>query len=242
MNVQKKVERNKSQQQWQTLYELIVGQGVTVEFVESQPDLPDLVFTANAGFVHDKKAIVSKFKFPERQGEESYFYDWFKSNGFEPQYATDHFEGAGDALKWGKQVILGYGFRSNLSYYETTDHFRTLGFEPVTCELVDPYFYHLDTCFCPIDDENAIIYSKAFSRDAIEKLKQIGTLHEIPEADSKKFACNMVLLNKKTAIIPSGCEATKKILTDLGLEVFDCDMSEFIKSGGACKCLTLDIS
>jgi N-dimethylarginine dimethylaminohydrolase len=40
-------------------------------------------------------------------------------------------------------------------------------------------------------------------------------------------------------IMPANCPETKKHLVNSGFSVYECDMSEFIKAGGACKCLTL---
>jgi len=40
----------KARRQWKALYETLCGLGVAVELMTPQPGLPDLVFTANAGF------------------------------------------------------------------------------------------------------------------------------------------------------------------------------------------------
>jgi N-dimethylarginine dimethylaminohydrolase len=45
--------------------------------------LPDLVFTANAGVVVGRRALVSRFRYPERQREEVYFARWFRGQGYE---------------------------------------------------------------------------------------------------------------------------------------------------------------
>jgi len=60
----------------------------------------------------------------------------------------------------------------------------------------------------------------------------------VPENEAKHFACNAVVLGKHV-IMPANCPETKNHLEHKGFTVFECDMSEFIKAGGACKCLTL---
>lgn len=51
--------------QWQVLRDAI-GEVAEVAIIDPQPDLPDLVFTANAGAVYGEKAIASHFMPHER--------------------------------------------------------------------------------------------------------------------------------------------------------------------------------
>lgn len=250
MHIQNPADTQLAIRQWHGLVDILREVGAEVVEMDGQPHLPDMVFTANAGLVLSKKRVVlSNFKCPERQPEQAFFRKWFEDNGFDVK--TDFiaspytFEGAGDAL-FLKQtcdpeyntLFLGYGFRSD---YE----FATLGlwggvWSNVTkyLKLVDPYFYHLDTCFCPLKDDYALIWPGAFTPDDVYSLSRTLELLKVPEEDAKKFACNAVAVDNKV-IIPSGCEATRKLLNSAGFEVFDTDMSEYIKAGGACKCLTL---
>ena len=234
-------------EQWYTLVGLLQKLGVTVVEMTGQPELPDMVFTANAGLVFPGNAVVlSSFKYPERRPERQWFQLWFELNGYEIIEAFPegtYFEGAGDALfreqDDPEHLYFGYGFRSD--YKAVTSGWGWSQVWKKTChyiELVDPYFYHLDTCFCPLKDDFALVYPGAFSADTIDRLSAGLELLKVPEDDAKKFACNAVAIGNKV-IIPSGCDATKKLLIGAGFEVFDTDMSEFIKAGGACKCLTL---
>ena len=59
-----------SQQEWAALHRLLTGMGAAIELVPPVPHLPDLVFTANAAVVLDRKAVLSRFRYPERRGEE----------------------------------------------------------------------------------------------------------------------------------------------------------------------------
>lgn len=44
------------------------------------------------------------------------------------------------------------------------DRVKAIGdFEVVICELTHPNFYHLDTCFAPVDETTALWYPPAFS-------------------------------------------------------------------------------
>jgi len=61
------------------------------------------------------------------------------------------FEGAGDALMDRESGCLwaAYGFRSELDAHPLLAHW--LGLEVISLRLTDPRFYHLDTCFCPLE-------------------------------------------------------------------------------------------
>ena len=56
-----------------------------------------------------------------------------------------------------------------------------------------------------------------------------------------RLACNAVVV-QDTVILPSdGIDIANKI-SDLGAKVVVADVSEFIKSGGACQCLVIALS
>lgn len=235
MKIENQASNSLAIEQWNKLVELMRSLGAKVSIMQGEPHVPDLVFTANAALIHKHRAYLAHFFHPERQPETEIYRKWFQQNGFET-IDVQNFEGAGDALfSWNddKNLYAGYGFRSNQNslyeaFPETTIH---------SLQLVDPYFYHLDTCFCPLKNGYNLVYLPAFSTDSIDKIKKTKYI-DVCEEDAKKFACNAVCLGDKI-IMPSGCENTYKQLEKLGFEVYHTDMSEFIKAGGACKCLTL---
>lgn len=226
--------------QWQALRDTFVRLGVEVEYVEAQPGWPDMVFTANGGLVHGKKAVLSSFKFPERQGEEPFFKAWFESRGYQVHVlSSGNFEGEGDALIAGGKLFGGFGFRSDKEVYPEIAKFLEIN-EVVLCEMVDPYFYHLDTCFCPFSNTKAIYYPGAFTPESVKRMGDAIELIPIPEADARRFACNAVVLGHEM-IIPAGCTATTNIIEGLGYIVTEVELDEYIKAGGAAKCLSLRV-
>jgi len=225
--------------QWNQLKKTIEHCGAQVELVDCVEGWPDMVFTANAALLYGNKCFLANFKYAERQGERAYFKTWFDQHDYEivnPEITFD-FEGAGDALFAGKILFAAHGFRSEARIY---DEIKAMGdFTVLHCKLVDAYFYHIDTCFCPLNDQHAIWWPGAFDEDSQKRMKATGVeLHAVPEADAKHFACNAVVIDEQV-IIPSNCPGTRKILEDLGFTVHDVPMTEYLKSGGACKCLTL---
>jgi lysine-ketoglutarate reductase/saccharopine dehydrogenase-like protein (TIGR00300 family) len=228
--------------QWQRLCGLLQQRG-RVELLEPQPGLPDLVFTANAAVVVGNTAVLARFFHPERQGEEPWFGRWFESQGFEVvQLPPDlPFEGAGDALldRGGGWLWAGYGFRSELAAHPLLA--RSLGVEVLSLRLIDERFYHLDTCFCPLSDGTLLYYPPAFdfySNRLIESRLAADKRLVVSETDALAFACNAVnlgdaiLLNQASASLRQQLEAR-------GFTVLETPLGEFLKAGGAAKCLTL---
>jgi len=241
MNVQQQAIVKKAHQQWHDLYQTILKVGAKISLVEPIKDLPDMVFTANAGLVYRNQVWISHFSPVERQRESQYFSNWFVEMGYEVVNSDKDFtqppafEGAGDALFLDDKLIIGYGIRSQPEAYEQ-DFFKQ--FDLVSCQLIDPYFYHLDTCFCPLSPELAMWYPAAFSKQAQAKLRETCELVEVSAEEARYFACNAVVI-EKNVILPSRCPKLTEDLEHLGFTVFSCEMTEFIKAGGACKCLTL---
>ena len=228
-------------EQWQTLTDLIRSTGNEVVEIDPAPGWPDMVFTANAGLIKDKKVVLSNFTHPERNGEEPYFKRWFEDNGYEVLEVEETFEGAGDSLFFGDVLFAGHGFRTEKCVYEKIKEFLDIEII-VLSHLIDPYFYHLDTCFCPLNDELALILPAAFDPWMVEEVGIFTDikLRSVPSDEAKNFACNAVVL-ADTVIIPSDCPETRRILEMEGFHVLDCPMTEFLKAGGACKCLTLKL-
>lgn len=238
------VTQHLAMQQWQQLKQTLSHCGAEIVLVKPQAGWPDMVFTANAGLFINNTIILAHFLYKERQGETPFFKEWFVNAGYtvvadSTQEANlPYFEGAGDALLAGDKVFAAYGFRSERRFYTDTPYFKQN--ELVLCELVDSYFYHLDTCFCPLNDHQAIWYPDAFSAVSQQHMAQHIELFAIPENEAKCFACNAVVIGKQV-VLASECPETTKLLQNLGFSVYGCDTSEYIKAGGSCKCLTLQI-
>ena len=234
MNINNDADKSKVVEQWNSLESKIKELGCNVKLIKGKDGLPDMVFTANAGLVlKNGDVVLSKFTHPERSGEEELFGEWFESHGHKVIRTQKFFEGAGDALFFGSTLVCGYGFRSDETFY------NELSVKKVSVHLVDPYFYHLDTCFCPLEGLDYMIWPGAFDTASREIFKSLGGNEiAVPENEAKLFACNAVKIGKNV-ILPAGCPITMRLLQENGYTPHPLEMSEFIKSGGACKCLTL---
>jgi N-dimethylarginine dimethylaminohydrolase len=213
--------------------------GATIELLPPQPGLPDLVFTANAALIYRQQAIMARFRHPERQGEVPHDETWLKAHGFEILQVPDdlHFEGAGDALFWGDTLFAGYRIRSHARGHQQIGQMLRCRVIPV--ELVDPYYYHLDTCFCPIGRTQAIYFPPAFDdygRSALTA--NIPELIAVEPNEARRFACNAVVVGR-TVVTNSGCPRLHAALRERDFLPRETLLDEFVKAGGSAKCLTL---
>jgi N-dimethylarginine dimethylaminohydrolase len=228
-----------SRRQWQTLYDTLCELGVTVELLEPVRGLPDLVFTANAGLVWRNVFVSSRFRYGVRQGETPHFEHWARGYGFEVVRLPEGlmFEGAGDALFCGETLFSGYRFRSDARSHHWVG--ESLGVESLPLELVDPRFYHLDTCFCPLAEGEAIYYPGAFDDYGRSVLRdRITRLIEVSAEEAVSFSCNAVVVGR-TVILNEGAPRLAQALESAGYASRSLLLTEFLKAGGSAKCLTL---
>ncbi len=232
-------------EQWHRLHGILAGRGA-VEVIKPLAGSPDMVFTANAGLVLGEQAVLSRFLHRERQAEEPHFRDWFQQHRFRVHELPKDlpFEGAGDALLDRVKPLLwaGYGFRTELDSHALIADL--LGVEVVSLRLIDKRFYHLDTCLCPLESGFLLYYPPAFdtrSNAQIERRVPAEKRIVLDESDAIHFAANAVNVDD-ALVLHRASDGLKARLLSAGFEVFESPLSEFIKSGGAARCLTLRLN
>ncbi|MBP0600406.1 nitrate reductase [Herbaspirillum sp. LeCh32-8] len=231
--------------QWRTLRDGL-AQVATVHEMPAAAGVPDMVFTANAGLVLEDKVVLSRFRHAERQAEEPRFKAWFEEQGLRVLTMPDGiaFEGAGDALldRQADLLWMGYGHRTDVRAAPLIAGW--LEIEVQSLQLVDPRFYHLDTCFCPLQGGYLMVYLPAFdaaSRKAIAARVPPHRLIAVGEEDALAFACNTVNAGRHV-FLNRASAALRTRLEDTGFAVHETPLSEFMKAGGAAKCLTLKLN
>lgn len=234
--------------QWTGLHRSLLASGAQIETVEPQPGLPDLVFTANAAVVLDRKAVLARFLHPERQREQPIFAEAFR--GLRARGLIDEvvelpagvtLEGAGDCI-WDRSRSLfwiGSGFRSGENARHAIED--AFGVNCIPLELTDANFYHLDTAFCALPSGDVIYYPGAFSAAALERIHdRIAPAQRIAlsRADAVRFAANAVCVER--VVVMSSCsDALRRVLESRGYTVAKTPLQAFLRSGGSACCLTL---
>jgi N-dimethylarginine dimethylaminohydrolase len=219
-----------------------------INILEGQKGLPDMVFSANQSLPYcnmegNREVIMSIMHTDERKGEVAHIEKWYRNAGYKIYHLNEEkvkdFEGMGDGIWHFKRQILwgGYGFRTSPNAY--TEISKIFNVPVIALELVDERYYHLDTCFCSLDEKNVLIYPGAFSETGLEMIYKI--YDHVIEAGSyeaeKLFAVNAVCPDGKNVFIHEGSSDVNKKLRDRGFIIHEFNTSEFIKSGGSVFCM-----
>ncbi len=239
MSRQKQPDHALAISQWSELQATLESVGARTLVMPPVRGLPDMVFTANAAIVHRDQAVLARFRYPQRQGEEAYDAAWLGESGFQVHRLQEgvFFEGAGDALFCGDTLFAGYRIRSDVRGHQQIG--EMFGCRVIPLELIDPYYYHLDTCFCPLAQGVAVYYPGAFDtygRKAIEE--HVPELIEVTPSEAQRFACNAVVVGR-TVVTNTGCPRLHEVLTRRRFTPRATPLDEFVKAGGSAKCLTL---
>jgi N-dimethylarginine dimethylaminohydrolase len=233
--------------EWGRLHRTLVRAGAEVDLVSPAAGLPDLVFTANAAVVLDRKALVARFRHPERQPEEPLYEAAFRMlqrRGVIDTVTTMHgvkLEGAGDCV-WDdtRQMFwMGYGPRSDKAARDVVA--AEFDVETVALELVDPRFYHMDTALSVLPGGEVMYVPCAFTDDGIREIHaRVPSDKRIALAmdDATTLAANAVCLGD--TIVMSDCsEGLRATLRERGYNVIATPLPSFLRSGGSAFCLTL---
>lgn len=252
-------------EQWERLYLACFNAGMTIDLIPPRLGLYDLTFSANAGIRFGNRFIVSNY-FEKPRRPESKINERFFSRvcGFDtcllPKKVLSHkiyFEGQGDAV-WLKEneLLVGYGVRTNnwgvVEVGQACLPLRNaIGLTVIPLLMLakrdylenEKIFYHLDTCLMYLRNAGAfLVYPKAFPPESMAKLARLGEIITVTKEQAENFVCNGIEADEKTLFLPWVDEPLRRILGDVGytnIQTFP--MSEFMKSGGAVKCLILEL-
>ena len=230
--------------QWRGLFAAL-SEVARIEVMSADPAWPDLVFTANAGLPlpRERRFVLSNFRHPQRQGEQQIDRAWFAAAGWQcvELPAEAFFEGAGDALFDARgRLWVGGGPRSSAV---TPRCLADVVDAPIeTLVLADPAFYHLDTCFCPLPTGGALYVPGAFDAASRERLERGfgGGLVALTPEEANLFCANAVCIGARVFMNRATPRLAQQ-LAQLGLAIAETPLSEFMKSGGSAKCLTLSL-
>ncbi len=233
---------------WRTLEGALGATGAEVVVAPGAAGLPDMVFPANAAVVLDGRALLARFRHPERRGEEAHFaaaFDRLRERGLLDEVTAlpegCYQEGAGDCV-WDAargRFWAGVGPRSTREAARAiAEHFGA----PVTpLELVSDRYYHLDVCLCPLTGGEVLYYPPAFSSRSLAALRDAVPADALIEAtaeDAAAFCVNAVDLGR-TIVMATPPARLRAVLEERGYRVAPVDLAPFLLSGGAAFCMTL---
>jgi N-dimethylarginine dimethylaminohydrolase len=234
---------------WAALKQTYERLGAQVVIKPPAPGLPDLVFTANCAVVLDGRAVLARYLNEERAGEEACghrMFEQLKARGAVDEFHQTpqgvYFEGAGDAIYDASRKLMwmGFGQRSSRCAHHTIE--QVFGIATLSLELVDPRYYHLDTCFCLLSGGEILYHPGAFTEEGREQIEFIsqGRLIAAPADDAAHLGVNSVCIGRD--MVMCHCSpALRGQLEALGYRVHVVPLGSFNRSGGAACCLTLQL-
>ena len=240
MDPARPVDRALAVRQWESLRATYERLGHTVELIDPVPGLPDMVFAANGGLVYGGRALGARFTHPQRAAEGPAYLARLRSAGLDVVVEPSHVnEGEGDFVVVGDRVLAGTGYRTDPGAHREAA--EVLEVDVLTLELVDPRFYHLDTCLAALDGSNIAYYPEAFSaagRDLLETLYPDAVLAE--RADAEVLGLNFVS-DGRHVVLTQDAVGLAGQLREAGYEPVPVDLSELLKAGGSVKCCTMEL-
>ena len=245
-----RVDRFLARQQWRELLRTYQRLGVPVTVLPGQPLLPDIVFCANqilpvppGMLAAGASGVRSIMKSAHREAEVGHIVAALEGQGLPIEalnpYEVPRFEGTGDGIWHPGRALLyaGVGPRSAEEAWLRIG--AMTGIPVVLLNLVDPRFYHLDTCLSVVDERTAVMVPRAFDDDALRILRQsFPRLIEIAGDDAMNMFCNGHSPDGRHYIVHEGSEAADT-LRAMDVDVIEVDTSEFLKSGGSVFCMKL---
>jgi N-dimethylarginine dimethylaminohydrolase len=233
------VDLEHARRQWDDLVENLRRAGAEIAMMLPQPRLPDLVFTANAGVVNGQQYVPSRFRHPQRRAESEHHRSWFNDHGFQvdplPEGVTH--EGAGDSLPFAGVLVSGYRWRSDAASHAYLSQLTGAAVRSV--ELADERLYHLDLTFCPLDDRRAMVAPLGWDRYGRRVMEDLVPEALVLEDEEALMLCANSVVVGPNVFLPACPLRVGHQLEAWGFEPVVCDVSEFAKAGGGCRCLTL---
>jgi N-dimethylarginine dimethylaminohydrolase len=225
--------------QWGVLIQTYRDLGFQIELIDPIPGLPDMVYSANGGFVLDGIAYGAKFHHAERSPEGPAYMQWFAQQGLEVVQPREVNEGEGDFLLVGETILAASGFRSDTSSHrEIADIF---GREVISLQLVNPSYYHLDTALAVIDETTIAYLPSAFDQPSLGVLRE-----RYPEAiiateeDARVLGLNS-FSDGHNVVIAKRATTFHRDLLERGYNPIGVELSELLLGGGGVKCCTLEL-
>jgi len=236
----------RARHQWLDVVAAIEAAGGTVEVLPQLPEAPDMVYAMNLGLALQEtggdasRVVLSHMRYPQRRMETPEADSWFAEHGFvRRSVGRDgvgaHFE-AGDAFAWRGELVVGYGPRTEELALK---HLATdLGVSVRGIRITHPGMYHMDIGFCPLDETRAMVCPAAYDdASAAALLDLVPEPLVLTEEEGLAFCANSIVLGR-TIVMPACTDRVRRQLETWGFEVVVVEVGEFLKGGGAIRCMT----
>lgn len=231
------VDRDRALREWEILVQIFETLNIQANIVEQQENYPDMVFVTDEGIVYKNNILLSNFRYKQRRGEQTHYVPWYKRQNMNLiRFRSQCFFEGGDAAWWRGKLFIGYGFRTDGNAAAHIAHF--LDTDVYTVHLVDPFYFHLDTCLFVLNDDVVFYYPQAFDHQSRDFLRRIiPKLEILTKVEAAAFVANS-LVTDHHVIIPKQKTHFAERIKSFGYNPIEVSVNEFLKSGGGVHCLT----
>lgn len=212
-----------------------------IEVIElpAYPSLHEQVFTRDIGFVIGNQLFISSMSESVRQDETSVLRTWIKGNNIPYQDDLPNSIEGGDIILDGSTLWIGETNRTTKQAIQEIQH--KLPSYSVQSLLLEESILHLDCVFNIIDEETALLYPPAFTKQGLESIAAHYDIIKVNDREQFQMGPNVLPLGDGKIISLPQNERLNKAMEAKGFTVIRIEFSEIIKSGGSFRCCTLPL-
>lgn len=262
-DTKRRVDPGRAILQFLQLYHFIAAEAlIYLVPTPGQPDLQDLVYSANLGVVlghlpEPDTVVLSNFTARARRQETEIGRRFFEAMGYNVTVSPHRFEGEAELKHLYDNVYVGgYGIRTERATYAwMTEHY---GMRIAALQETEPHLYHLDCTVFPLTRQDTLVCTEMYTREELVELEKLTNVIAVSTDDCFSGVCNSVrlgnlLLNASHIHEMSvdnpdyGYERHKnRTLEDIaaraGFEVAFFNLSEYLKSGALLSCMIMHLN
>jgi N-dimethylarginine dimethylaminohydrolase len=219
--------------------------GIAIIWQELNPNLNWQIYARDWGVMTGAGALVGRFRYYERKGEEIHAEKVLKENGIPVigHVTMGAFEGGDCWYVDDHTLCVGCGNRStNSGVEQAAELLKPYGIEVILVEFHSKW-NHLDMIFSVIAPKLAVTCSEALPPYFMGFLKGRGyEVLDFPASVARgtTFLNLLPLGNNKVLSLKQNVEVNKAMRA-AGLEVVDPSLGQFLMGGGGPHCLTFEI-
>ncbi len=218
-----------------------VEAGVTTHFLELDETNPYQVYTRDSSFMTPYGAVICQLANPRRRGEYAACLRFYMEHGI-PIYdmvSAGQFEGGDFNMIGEKALLLGYTDHrtEKVAADQVAAWFEAEGWA-IKWAPIDQFYVHIDLMVCMLNAECAVVCLETTGEDVVDWLRA-QKIEIIPATfkETMTLGCNVVALGRHRVLSTASAVDLNAKMRAAGFEVYDPDMSMFLRAGGGVHCM-----
>jgi N-dimethylarginine dimethylaminohydrolase len=228
------------------LLAVLESAGVRCHLVPPAPGLPDLPFTRDAALMTPWGLVELRPAAGHRKPEPGHVRAAAERLGVPclGRIEEGHVEGGDVCIPRPGLVLIGYsGERTDKTGARALGRlFEERGWVAVY-SCFDPQYLHLDTQFTMVSRDCAVACLDVLDDGFVDRLTALGIdLVPVTRDEAERLGANLLSLGGGRIVSPAGNVRLNGELAELGYEVIEVEIDQFVRCGGGIHCLTLPLA